>query len=56
MEGLLLISLPYDIIPMLIENLYEMDWVLPITTLSDEERKKYSAEIMEEIRREYLNG
>jgi hypothetical protein len=55
-EGLLLISVPYDIIPMLIENLHEMDWVLPITTLSDEERKKYSAKIMEEIRREYLNG
>jgi uncharacterized protein (DUF169 family) len=55
-EGLLLISVPYDMIPMLIENLHEMDWVLPITTLSEEERKKYSATIMEEIRREYLNG
>jgi uncharacterized protein (DUF169 family) len=55
-EGLLLISIPYDIIPMLIENLHEMDWVLPITTLSEEERKKYSTKIMEEIRREYLNG
>jgi hypothetical protein len=41
---------------MLIENLHEMDWVLPITTLSEEERKKYSTTIMEEIRREYLNG
>jgi len=55
-EGLLLISIPYDIIPMLIENLHEMDWVLPITTISEEERKKYSAKIMEEIRREYLNS
>ena len=55
-EGLLLISVPYDIIPMLIENLHEMDWVLPITTLNDEERGKYSAKIMEEIRQEYLNG
>jgi uncharacterized protein (DUF169 family) len=55
-EGLLLISVPYDIIPMLIENLHEMDWVMPITTLSEEERKKFSAKIMEEIRQEYLNG
>jgi hypothetical protein len=55
-EGLFVISVPYDLIPMLIENLQTMDWILPITTLSDEERKKYSARIMEEIRQEYLNS
>ena len=55
-EGLFLISVPYDLIPMLIANLKTMDWVLPITTLSDEERKKYSARVMEEIRNEYING
>jgi uncharacterized protein (DUF169 family) len=55
-EGLVLISVPYDLIPMLIDNLKEMDWVLPITTLSDEERLKYSADIMAEIRREYSDG
>jgi uncharacterized protein (DUF169 family) len=55
-EGLVLISVPYDLIPMLIENLNEMEWVLPTNNLNDEERKEYSAKIMEEIRREYLNN
>jgi uncharacterized protein (DUF169 family) len=55
-EGLFLISVPYDLIPMLIDNLQTMDWVLPIFGLSDEERKKYSAGVTEEIKQEYLNG
>jgi len=55
-EGLFLISIPYDLINMLIENLQEMEWVLPITNLSEEERKKYSARVMDEITREYQNG
>jgi uncharacterized protein (DUF169 family) len=55
-EGLFLISVPYDLIPMLLDNLKEMDWVLPITTLSDAGRKEYSAKVMDEIRQEYLNG
>ena len=55
-EGLLLISVPYDIIPTLIVNLHEMDWILPITTLDEQDRKEYSTRIMEEIRREYSNG
>jgi hypothetical protein len=50
-----LISVPYDQIPMLIKNLKTMDWVLPITTLSDEERGKYSMKVMDEIKKEYLN-
>jgi uncharacterized protein (DUF169 family) len=55
-EGLFVISVPYDLIPMLIENLQTMEWVLPITTLSEEERPKFPGRVMEEIRREYLNG
>jgi uncharacterized protein (DUF169 family) len=55
-EGLVLISVPYDLIPMLIDNLQDMDWVLPITTLNEEERKQFSARVMEEIRQEYNNG
>lgn len=55
-EGLVLISVPYDLIPMLIDNLQDMDWVLPITTLSEEERKKFSEKVMNEIRQEYENG
>ena len=55
-EGLFLISVPYDLIPMLINNLQEMEWVLPMTTLSEEERKEFSTKIMEEVRQEYVNG
>jgi uncharacterized protein (DUF169 family) len=55
-EGLFLISVPYDLIGMLIENLQEMEWVLPMTTLSEEERKKYSARVMDEIKKEYMSG
>lgn len=55
-EGLFVISVPYDLIPMLIDNLQEMEWVLPITTLSEAERKEYSASIMEQIQREYLDS
>ncbi len=55
-EGLFLISIPYDLISMLIENLQEMEWVLPMTILGEEERKKYSARVMDEINKEYMNG
>ena len=55
-EGLVLISVPYDLIPMLIDNLQDMDWVLPITTLSEDERREFSTRVMEEIRQEYENG
>ena len=55
-EGLFLISVPYDLLPMLIENLSSMEWILPINTMSDEERKEFSARITGEIRQEYLNG
>jgi uncharacterized protein (DUF169 family) len=55
-EGLFLISVPYDLVPMLIENLKEMEWVLPMTTLSEEDRKEFSARIMKEIQEEYQKG
>ena len=55
-EGLFLISVPYDLIPMLINNLDEMEWVLPMTVLTEEERIEYSSKIMDEIQQEYLKG
>ena len=55
-EGLFLISVPYDVIPMLLENLQEMEWILPISRMSDKERSEYSAKVMSEIRQEYQNG
>lgn len=55
-EGLVLISVPYDLIPMLVENLQQMDWILPMKQLTEEEREKFSTKIMEQIRKEYENG
>ena len=52
-EGLFIISVPYDQIPMLIENLNEMEWVLPITRMNDEERREYSTRVTNELRQEY---
>jgi uncharacterized protein (DUF169 family) len=55
-EGLVLISVPFDLIPMLIDNLQDIDWVMPITTMNEKERTEFSTRIMEEIRQEYQNG
>ena len=55
-EGLFLISVPFDVIPMLLENLQEMEWVLPITRMSNEEQSEYSVKVMSEISQEYENG
>jgi hypothetical protein len=55
-EGLLLISVPYDLIPMLIHNLNEMEWILPMTRLSEEERMENASKIMDEIQQEYLKS
>lgn len=55
-EGLFIISVPYDLINMLMDNLREMEWILPITSLSENERKEYSSRIMAEIKKEYQNG
>jgi uncharacterized protein (DUF169 family) len=55
-DGLVLISVPFDLIPMLIDNLQDMDWVMPITKMSEAERIKFATRIMEEISQEYQNG
>jgi uncharacterized protein (DUF169 family) len=55
-EGLVLISVPYDLIPMLLNNLAEMDWVLPLFTMSNDEKGRFAAKIMDEIRQDYRNG
>jgi uncharacterized protein (DUF169 family) len=55
-EGLLLISIPFDQLSMVMENLKEMDWVLPMYTFNEAERREYSGRIMEKIRQEYTNG
>lgn len=55
-EGLVLITVPYDLILMLLDNLAEMDWVLPMFTMTEEERGPFAARIMGEIQQEYLDG
>jgi len=55
-EGLLLISVPYDLTAMLLDNLAEMDWELPMFSMTEEERGPFATKIMEEIRQEYING
>lgn len=55
-EGMVLISIPYDLLLMVIDNLSEMDWILPLFTMTDEEKSSFSAKIMAEIHQEYLNG
>jgi uncharacterized protein (DUF169 family) len=55
-EGLMLISIPYDLLPMLTENLQEMDWVLKLHTLNDDERLEFQKSVMSEIRQKYENG
>ena len=55
-EGLVLITVPYDQIPMLLDNLSVMEWVLPMFTMADEEKAEFSAKVMGEIQQEYREG
>jgi uncharacterized protein (DUF169 family) len=52
-EGLVLFSFPYDKLPMLIENLKDMEWVPPLHRLSDEEKMGQLQRTVEELRQEY---
>lgn len=52
-EGLVLLSFPYDLLPMLMENLEDMDWVLPdYVGGRDVHNKKFQAAI-EALIKEY---
>jgi uncharacterized protein (DUF169 family) len=55
-EGLVLVSVPYDLIPMLLDNLAEMEWHLPIHTMTDEERGAFAAKVTAEIAEDYRQG
>ena len=52
-EGLILFSFPYDTLPMLIENLKDMEWVPPLHRLSEAEKKERLQRTFEELRKEY---
>jgi uncharacterized protein (DUF169 family) len=55
-EGLMLISVPYDSLPMLVENLQDMEWVPPLHRLSEEEKLEQFKKTVDELQREYQNG
>jgi uncharacterized protein (DUF169 family) len=51
-EGMLLISIPYNWIPIITQNLKEMKWVPPSYTDGREKFKKREAEILERLAQE----
>lgn len=55
-EGLMLIALPYDLLPMVTENLGNMDWTLPIYKLPDDKRVGHFEKVVDELQREYQNS
>jgi len=55
-EGLILISIPYDLLPGLTENLGEMKWELPAYALKDDERNDYFKKAMEAIMKRYMDS
>lgn len=52
-EGLMIISIPHDLLPMIVENLQEMEWVLPAYTLSEDEKRVYFQKAVDALRQEY---
>ncbi len=52
-EGLVLLSLPYDLIPMMVENLKELDWVPPDYIGGREAHSKIFEEVVEAVMKEY---
>ena len=55
-EGLILISIPYDLLYMMIENLQDMDWVLPAYSVEEGEIADFFKKTGERVRMEYENG
>jgi len=49
-EGLLLISIPYDLLPGMINNLKDMKWVPHSYTISSDEHKKKMKRIVDELK------
>jgi uncharacterized protein (DUF169 family) len=52
-EGLILISIPFNWIPIITQNLKEMKWVLPSYTDGREKFKEREKKIVEDLTREY---
>jgi uncharacterized protein (DUF169 family) len=55
-EGLVLVAIPYDLLAMMIENLQEMEWVLPDYVGGREVHNKVFGEVIEALMKEYQAG
>jgi len=55
-EGLILISIPYDLLSTTTENLKDMDWVLPAYSAGEDEITDFFKKAGERVRQEYENG
>jgi hypothetical protein len=55
-EGLMLLAIPFDSLPMLVENLQDMEWVPPLHRLSEEEKLEQFQKTVNELEQEYKNG
>ena len=51
-EGLILLSIPWDLLPSMVENLQDMKWVLHSYTIGREEHKKKVKRIVDALRQE----
>jgi uncharacterized protein (DUF169 family) len=55
-EGLVLLALPYDLIPMMVENLKDIDWVPPDYVGGRDAHSKIFEEVIEAAKKEYQAG
>jgi len=53
-EGLLLISIPWDLLPSLITNLQDMNWVPHSYTIGREEHKRKVKRIVDALKQEFI--
>jgi thiamine pyrophosphate-dependent acetolactate synthase large subunit-like protein len=53
-EGLILMSIPYDLLPSMINNLQDMKWVPHSYTIGRDEHKKKVKRIVDELKQEFL--
>ena len=51
-EGVLLMSIPWDLLPNMVRNLQDMNWVPHSYTIGKEEHKKKVKKIVEDLRRD----
>jgi uncharacterized protein (DUF169 family) len=55
-EGLILLAIPYDLLPMIIENLQDMEWVIPDYVGGREAHNENFQALIEGLMKEYKAG